>query len=269
MIERVFCFWLSIGVSLLFFAVAVQKTSADTTPKQADVTITAVVPETTVTFSGYAPASSTVTIKESGLVIGTTVTNPSGVFTKTIVSSDGLHDFSLYLTDTGGLDTPETYFNGVNLPVHLDTPISDIHLPPTIALSKTTINKGDSVAVFGQGAPGSTVHVFLNSAEKFSGVIGGGSDYQFILTSGYNSGANTLYAYLSRGGLADSVSSFTVNLQVNPCKRSDLNCDGRVNLTDFAILLHYWNTNSSIADTNKDGIVGLIDFAIMMSDWTN
>jgi hypothetical protein len=160
MIKRLFCCCLCFCVWLLFFTVATKKTNADTTPKQADVTITAVVPETTVTFSGFAPASSTITIKESGTPIGTAVTNPSGSFTRTITSSPGLHDFSLYYTDTAGRTTPETDFNGVNLPVHLDTPISNIHLPPTIALSKTTINKGDSVAVFGQGAPGSTVHVF-------------------------------------------------------------------------------------------------------------
>jgi hypothetical protein len=99
-------------------------------------------------------------------------------------------------------------------------------------------------------------------------VIGGGSDYQFILSSGYTDGTNTLYAYLTRTGLANSVNSFTVNLQVNPCKRSDLNCDGRVNLADFSILMYYWGTSWTPADTNKDGIVGLPDFSIMMFDWT-
>lgn len=268
MIKRIFCCYLCLCIWLLFFTVAARKTNADTTPKQAEVTITAVVPETTVTFSGFAPASSTVTIKESGAVIGTTVTNPSGTFNKTILSSPGLHDFSLYLTDTAGRTTPETYFNGVNLPAHVDTPISNIHLPPTIALSKYSISQGETVAVFGQGAPGSTVHVFLNGGEKFSGVIGGGSDWLFTLSSGYNAGANTLYAYLTKLSLADSVNSFTVNLQVNLCKRSDLNCDGYVNLTDFSILLYYWGSSSQLADINKDGTVGLTDFSIMMFDWT-
>src|SRR4030042_3121192 len=195
MIKKFLWAYLSISVGLLFFAVVVKHIQADTTPKQADVTITAIVPETTVTFSGVAPASSTVTIKEGVVVIGTTVTNPSGVFTRTITSSPGSHIFSLYYTDTAGRTTPETYFNGVNLPVHVDTPISNTHLPPTIALSKSPISQGESVLVFGQGAPGSTVHVFLNGGEKFSGVIGGGSDWQFNLTSGYTAGTNTLYAY--------------------------------------------------------------------------
>ena len=268
MIKKIFWGYLSISVSLLFFAVMINYAQADTTPKQSDVTITAIVPETTVTFSGFAPASSTVTIKEGGSSIGTATTSPGGTFTKTIISSPGLHDFSLYYTDTAGRTTPETYFNGINLPAHVDTPVSNIHLPPTIALSKSQISQGESTLVFGQGAPGSTVHVFLNGAEKFNGVIGGGSDWQFLLSSGYSTGANSLYAYLSRGGLADSVNSFTANLQVAPCKRSDLNCDGYVNLTDFSILLYWWGSNNETADTNDDGIVGLIDFSIMMFDWT-
>ncbi|OGY22172.1 MAG: hypothetical protein A2126_00590 [Candidatus Woykebacteria bacterium GWB1_45_5] len=269
MIKKIFCLYLSISVSLLFFLVGTRQARADPPPVEAQVTITATVPETTVTFSGFAPASSTVTLKEGVVVIGTTTTNPSGVFTRTVVSSSGLHDFSLYYTDTAGRTTPETYFNGTNLPPHVDTPISNIHLPPTIALSKSPISQGESVLVFGQGAPGSTVHVFLNGGEKFSAVVGGGSDWLFTLSSGYNVGANSLYAYLTRAGLSDSVNSFTVNLQVNPCKRSDLNCDGYVNLTDFSILLYWWGSNNETADTNDDGVVGLIDFSIMMFDWTD
>src|SRR4030065_1824048 len=99
MIKKFICCYLSICTSLLFFAVVVKHIQADTTPKQADVTVTAIVPETTVTFSGFAPASSTVTIKEGAVVIGTTVTNPRCGFTRTIISSPGSHNFSLYYTD--------------------------------------------------------------------------------------------------------------------------------------------------------------------------
>src|SRR4030067_784740 len=111
MIKKISCCFLSFCTVVLFSAVATHKAYGDTTPKQADVVITAVVPETTVTFSGFAAASSTVTIKEGVATVGTTVTNPSGVFSRTIISSPGLHDFSLYYTDTSGRTTPETFFN--------------------------------------------------------------------------------------------------------------------------------------------------------------
>jgi hypothetical protein len=49
--------------------------------------------------------------------------------------------------------------------------------------------------------------------------------------------------------------------------KGDLSGDDHVNLTDFSILLYYWNTNSSAADINDDGGVNLIDFRIMMFYW--
>lgn len=60
----------------------------------------------------------------------------------------------------------------------------------------------------------------------------------------------------------------TVSCQERP---ADLNCDGRVNLTDFSILLYYWGKtrSHSRADINKDGIVNLIDFSILLYWWTS
>ncbi len=233
-----------------------------------NVTITATVPDSSATFTGYAAGGSTVTFKDNTVVSGTVVTLPSGTFNKTIVSTPGLHDFAVYFTDTSGRTTPETFFNGVTLPYHVDTPISNVHLPPTIDLSKTSILNGESVAVMGQGAPGSTIHIFLNGAEIYTAVVGAGSDWQYTVNSGYQIGTNTFNAYLSRTGLSDSVYSFDKTLTVGNCRRSDLNCDGQVNLTDFSILLYYWDSSWPTADTNHDGTVGLIDFSIMLFDWT-
>lgn len=233
-----------------------------------NVTITATVPDSTVTFSGYAAGSSTVTFKDNTVVSGTVITLPSGTFNKTIVSTPGLHDFAVYFTDTSGRTTPETLFNSVNLPYHSDTPISNVHLPPTIDLTKTSIVNGEGVTVLGQGSPGSTIHVFLNGVEIYTAVVGAGSDWQYTLNSGYQIGSNTFNAYLTRAGLSDSNNSFDKTLTVGSCRRSDLNCDGQVNLTDFSILLYYWDSSWPTADTNHDGVVGLIDFSIMLFDWT-
>jgi hypothetical protein len=62
-----------------------------------------------------------------------------------------------------------------------------------------------------------------------------------------------------------------VETPVDNCIRSDLNCDGRVNLTDFSILLFYWNQANPAnarADINRSGVVDLTDFSIMLYDWT-
>ena len=55
---------------------------------------------------------------------------------------------------------------------------------------------------------------------------------------------------------------------------TDLNCDGKVNLSDSAILMSWWGKNPSEATSRKspdisgDGRVDLCDFAIMMSQWS-
>ncbi|HSX57780.1 MAG TPA: hypothetical protein VLE47_00720 [Candidatus Saccharimonadales bacterium] len=234
-----------------------------------DVVVTATVPSSTATFTGLAPASSVVTIKTDGAVSGTTVTNSSGVFSKSVIGSPGVHDFALYLTDTSGRTTPETVFNNVTLINQLDTPINNILLSPTIELSKTSMFSGESVNIFGQGSPGSTIHIILNGSEIYSSVIGSGSDYSFASSSGYSLGNNSIYSFLTRSGYTDSINSFTQNLALSNCRRSDLNCDGHVNLTDFSILMYWWDSAGPTGDTNHDGKVGLIDFSIMLFDWTD
>ncbi len=241
---------------------------ATTCSVSGDVTVTATVPDSTATFSGYAPGSSVVTIKDNTVAAGSTTTNPSGTFSKTVVSTPGSHDFALYFTDTSGRNTPETIFSGVNLPFHTDTPVNDVHLPPTIELSRSSITNGEGINIFGQAAPGSTVHVILNGTEIFSSVLSS-SDYSFLVNSGYSVGSNSVHTFLTRSGLADSIDSFSQNFDVSNCRRSDLNCDGRVNLTDFSILMYWWDTSGPTGDTNGDGRVGLIDFSIMLFDWTD
>ncbi|MDP2671098.1 MAG: hypothetical protein Q8P13_01395 [bacterium] len=260
MVKKLVFLYLIFGVSLLFSLV--KPVAA------ANVNVTSTVPETTITFSGYASASATVTIKESGTTVGTTTANGSSLFSKQITTNPGSHDFTLRQTDTSGRTTPDTSLSGVTASAHLNTAVADIHLAPTIALSKSSINKGETTKILGRGAAGSTIHVFLNGTQKFSGTVASGSDWQFNLSSGYSVGSNTIYAYLTRSGLSDSVNSSTKTLTVTSCKRSDLNCDSHVNLTDFSILLYYWNTSNAAADTNDDGKVGLIDFSIMLFDWT-
>ena len=52
---------------------------------------------------------------------------------------------------------------------------------------------------------------------------------------------------------------------------ADLNLDGKVNSTDFSILLYFWKTSSpfsnSRVDINKDGKVDSVDFSILLYHW--
>jgi hypothetical protein len=51
-------------------------------------------------------------------------------------------------------------------------------------------------------------------------------------------------------------------------KNSDLNADGKVNVTDLGIFLSNWNkTGVSSSDINSDGVVDVIDLGILLSNW--
>lgn len=53
--------------------------------------------------------------------------------------------------------------------------------------------------------------------------------------------------------------------------RADLNCDTRVNLTDFSIFMYFLSRPiefSKLADISKDENVDLVDLSVMFSEWT-
>ena len=217
---------------LAFLVVSSQKTHASsctpvfpaTTCDTSDnVSITAVVPDTTVTFSGYAPGSSIVYFKEGEFIIGSTVTAVDGTFSKTITSSPTTHTIQVYLIDTQGRTTPTVTLPAFTLTSHLDLQINNLNLPPTISVTKTKIQQGQIVSIFGQGAPGSRVDIYVNNVKKFVTNIGTDSKWQFDLNGGGLADQNTFYAISVREGLADSEKSQTVSLEVLACLESDCN----------------------------------------------
>ena len=60
-----------------------------------------------------------------------------------------------------------------------------------------------------------------------------------------------------------------VQKKVAKCGIVDFNCDGRVNLIDFSILLYNWGTPTDTkTDLSEDGKVNITDFSIMLFWWT-
>jgi hypothetical protein len=52
---------------------------------------------------------------------------------------------------------------------------------------------------------------------------------------------------------------------------SDVNCDTKVNLVDFSIMLYYWLQAvepGNRSDMNRDGAVNIVDFSILLYQWT-
>ncbi len=55
------------------------------------------------------------------------------------------------------------------------------------------------------------------------------------------------------------------------CRRSDYNCDTKVNSIDFSILLYFWKSKppfrNAYVDSNKDDKIDSVDFSILLYDW--
>ena len=96
---------------------------------------------------------------------------------------------------------------------------------------------------------------------------------------GQKSDVVSFLVYVQRGTIV-SVSS--INLTFPVIKESgagykcstligDLNCDERVNLTDYTIMKYWYQKNSfpKKIDLNNDKKVDLVDFSIMMYHWTD
>jgi hypothetical protein len=198
----------------------------------------------------------------------------------------GVYTFGLWANDTNGVRSV-TYSTTFWVDDGTQTIVSDIFLPPTISAKNPVLNIGQLLEVSGQSVPGSTVDVWLypgagNEISEAKAVKGKsvadtyGNWALSLNTSAVTMSGNysvSARSTVSGGAISDwgRAANIIIGGEVpkeDICAGADLNQDGRVNITDFSILLYYWNTDNACADQNKSGKVDLIDFSIMLYYWT-
>jgi hypothetical protein len=166
------------------------------------------------------------------------------------------------------------------------TTISGIYIAPTIAVDKNSVKQGDNLSIFGQTVPTSSVTIQVNSdkaifAQTFAdgdGVYLYNLDTAQLEIGQHSTKSKSVYKKeISDYGatVAFSVTEIALPPDESGCGRADMNCDGRVNLVDFAIA-GYWYKRTLSPDfaaieggrLSGDGQVNLTDFAIMAFYWT-
>ncbi|MBX4191594.1 MAG: fibronectin type III domain-containing protein [Candidatus Doudnabacteria bacterium] len=233
-------------------------------------------------IKGLAYPSSQVTVLRDGQIVAVTTADPGAGFNIQL-SNLGVatYNFGVYSTDKDGLKSPtfsfaETFSSGVTIVV------DNIFLGPSIGLTHSIIKKGETITAYGYSAPSAEVKVFFNSPEEFietTTTASSGAWTKPFNTSVLELGSHTSKSQAGNGSLLSdysqtigfAVGNNSVETPVGSCKRSDLNCDGRVNLTDFSILLYFWQKTAPSnprADINSSGLVDLTDFSILLYDWT-
>jgi hypothetical protein len=224
---------------------------------------------------------SALAISKDGQVLASGNSNIAGEFALAIIEMvQGVHTISVSATDPDGRKTRALAFT---FQVVGDTTsvISDVLLPPTIALEKSSINPNEPLVVFGYSVPSQQVEIWVSDVGKPDArirqvaVADTNGRYQLSLdTTGLPTGSYDVRSRAFLGQVGWGQYSNRVPLGVgqqaplDTCQRSDINRDGRVNLIDFSILLFHWSTNFPDADINGDGTVNLTDFSIMLFCWT-
>ncbi|HYE22239.1 MAG TPA: fibronectin type III domain-containing protein [Verrucomicrobiae bacterium] len=236
-----------------------------------------------IIFNGTAYPSSTVSLLRFGQVVQTVTADSVGSFSMALNNiQSGTEAFILYAFDSE--NNKSANLNLVqNLPPSVTTTVSNIIIPPTIAASHTSIAQGQMLTLKGYTAPGVPVIVSFTGPNNFTqNIVSGSNGYYnlFLDTNLYSRGQYSVTTQ-SRvrnfnsplsSALIFSIGDQSVVVTPGECKRSDLNCDNRVNLIDFSILLYFWDSSSFSrnprVDIDKSGQVGLRDLSIMLYDWT-
>jgi hypothetical protein len=238
---------------------------------------------TNVTISGFAYPLSKIFILENGQLAIQTIAGPDASFSATIGNlSAGSYSFSVYGEDSSGLQSTVFTFP-VTVTAGATTLVSSVFLSPTINVDKQEVKQGDTLIIFGEAAPSSTVMIQVHStqavfAETTSSPSGA---YLYDLdTAGLAMGSHSTKSKAIAGNLISEdsvVRAFTVGTEdiaaapVSSCPaKGDLNGDCRVNLVDFSILAYWYERPNSPLAYRLDGnpIIDLADFSIMAYYWT-
>jgi len=236
----------------------------------------------TVSFFFIAFPSGTVTLLKDGQVANTVGADSNGRAQMTLTGlTQGTYQFSAYGTDVQGRQSSPVV---LTLAVTGGTAasVSDIFLPPIIALGTTELTSGSLLNVTGTTAP----HAFvtISTGEKVVTALavadGSGSYSARLDTSVFPGGSYSVKAMAALGdNLPSSSYGYPISFSIGPaavptpkCGKTptDLNGDGKVNLVDFSILAYWYKrpTPPPCFDLQVNGKIDLVDFSIMAYHWT-
>ncbi len=240
-----------------------------------------------INISGKVYPSANVTILLDGVVVNSTTANSSGDYTFSINDlTTRSYSIGIYATDSNGTRSP-TLGMERSVTAGVTTSVTNANLAPTIRQSHASIRQGENITFSGSTAPNVPVTLTFGGARNSTTTVNSNvaGYYTYSLPTGsWSRGSYTVYSDSLVNGirtpnsfaLSFSIADATVTPPPTPrpgtCPRSDLSCDGKVDLVDFSILLYYWEqtdfSQNPKVDINKDGSVGIKDLSIMLYDWT-
>ena len=236
--------------------------------------------ETKVVVTGKAYPNSSVHVLKDGEVVGVVQADGQANFyfaTKDV--TPGVATFGFWAQDKNGLKSV-SLTTTLTVVAQAVTTISGAYIPPTIDIDKKKLAKGETLNIYGQSAPQVTVVTHVNSASEILNNIqvdsSGNWKLAFNTSPLKEEDFHTAQAHfetmldgnLIKSSLSQSLTFYVGVKGTGKWLAADLNHDGKVNLTDFSILLFYWGTSGPVGDINEDKKVNITDFSIMLYYWT-
>lgn len=235
-----------------------------------------------VIVSGYAFPGSKVTVLVDGKLTQNVTANNSGQYSVTLDAiARGVYTFGVYATDRQNVKS-STFSTSFTVTGARTTALSNINVMPSVKVSPNPVTPGQNVTISGYSLPNATVTI-ENGKQKASILKtetttsdSSGAWSISLSTASFTNGTYQARAKAEQSdGAKTNFSDYTyygVGQAADAPLNADLNRDGRVNLTDFSILLFWWNSNGGDsdppADINRDGRVTLTDFSILLFNWT-
>lgn len=160
------------------------------------------VPGTSLTIKGFSSPGAFVKIFDGDTLIGTTIADGNGRFTKQFSSmSSGLHNFKMLYEDIAG-NKSDTVRQTVNVRAQSETGV-EYFLPPTVLVNPGSINEGGIVTISGYTIPNASVDIIIDGGSNLLNPVADKNGYYSISikTDGYYFGNHSLNVKSKQGGL--------------------------------------------------------------------
>lgn len=230
-----------------------------------------------ILLTGYTSPRAFIAVLKDGRIASTFRAETDGAFSQKISGLyPKIYTWSIYAIDTDDRQTRLIYFT-VNLQKGALTTVKDIFLPPTISISPQNPRRGDKLKIFGQTHPSSFVIAIIQPGftkleikSDWQGQWQNPHDTSRMFEGDYNLRAQSQLVWGLKSPESEAILFTLFPRGITLCEGPDINGDKIVNLTDFSILMYWWEKlkiGNPCADINNDGSVNLVDFSIMMYWW--
>jgi hypothetical protein len=235
-----------------------------------------------VEITGFASPRAKITALVDGKVAANATADGNGAYSVLIDKiARGAYTFGVYATDVANTKS-STFSTSFTVTGARTSALSNINIAPSILVTPNPVTPPAQLTISGYTIPNATVTIenekdrSAASRKSFTATANNSGAWSIpVPTDGFSDGTYKVRAKAVRDSTIVNFSQYTlygVGAGARTGNNSDLNRDGKVNLTDFSILLFWWNTNGGDsnppADISQDSRVNLTDFSILLFNWT-